>query len=161
MKRSTKKIINSMSKARGDWEWKPDKDKDVPTPIFKAKAKSKKKRRNKKKLQYVSRADNQDFYSSQQWRTLRVRVMEKYECKCMMCGRSPKAHGVVIHVDHIKPRSRYPSLSLCFDNLQLLCEDCNIGKSNRYKTDYRPDQKSEDEAISEALDSALLASSPI
>lgn len=56
----------------------------------------------------------------------------------MACGKSTKEHGVVMHVDHIKPRSKHPELSLCFDNLQVLCEDCNIGKGNRYDEDYRP-----------------------
>jgi len=46
-------------------------------------------------------------------------------------------HGIVIHVDHIKPRSRYPELSLEIENLQVLCEDCNMGKSNVFETDWR------------------------
>lgn len=83
-----------------------------------------------------------DFYKSKEWRRLRVKVLEKYECKCMMCGRSQKEHGIVIHVDHIKPRSTHPHLQLREDNLQLLCEDCNLGKSNKYKTDWRPEEDS-------------------
>jgi len=43
-----------------------------------------------------------------------------------------------IHVDHIKPRSKFPELELVFDNLQVLCDDCNIGKSNVDSTDFRP-----------------------
>jgi 5-methylcytosine-specific restriction endonuclease McrA len=42
-----------------------------------------------------------------------------------------------MHVDHIKPKSRYPHLALKFDNLQVLCETCNIEKSNIDETDYR------------------------
>ena len=79
-----------------------------------------------------------DFYIGNEWRRLRVKVLEKYNCKCMMCGRSPKDHGIVIHVDHIKPKSLFPELKLEESNLQILCEDCNIGKSNDYITDYRP-----------------------
>ena len=56
----------------------------------------------------------------------------------MCCGRSPKEHGIVIHVDHIKPRSKYPKLELAFDNMQLLCAACNYGKSNIDNTDWRP-----------------------
>jgi len=78
------------------------------------------------------------FYKSREWRELRVAVLEKYECKCMMCGCSPKEHGIVVHVDHIKPRSTHPHLELQADNLQILCEDCNLGKSNYYITDWRP-----------------------
>ena len=42
-------------------------------------------------------------------------------------------------VDHIKPRSRYPALELTLTNLQVLCNDCNMGKSNDDETDFRPD----------------------
>jgi 5-methylcytosine-specific restriction endonuclease McrA len=91
------------------------------------------------KKQKLSTSNRNEFYSSDAWRFLRIRVLEKYECKCMMCGRSPKKHGIVIHVDHIKPRSKFPELSLEYDNLQLLCEDCNLGKSNKYETDWRPE----------------------
>lgn len=56
----------------------------------------------------------------------------------MACGRSKKEHGIVIHVDHIQPRSKRPELALCFENLQLLCADCNLGKSNTDNTDWRP-----------------------
>ena len=50
----------------------------------------------------------------------------------MVCGSTER-----IHVDHIKPRSKYPELELDINNLQVLCEDCNIGKSNIDETDWR------------------------
>lgn len=84
-----------------------------------------------------------DFYSSPEWRSLRAQVLEQYSCECMMCGRTPASHGIVIHVDHIKPISKYPKLKLDKSNLQLLCEDCNLGKSNKYETDWRPNDKTE------------------
>ena len=37
----------------------------------------------------------------------------------------------MLEVDHIKPRSTHPELALDFDNLQVLCHDCNQGKGNR------------------------------
>jgi len=80
-----------------------------------------------------------DFYSSDEWRSLRYRVLRKYSGECMCCGRSKKKHNVIIHVDHIKPRSRFPHLELSFENLQILCEDCNLGKSNTDCVDWRPD----------------------
>lgn len=43
----------------------------------------------------------------------------------------------VIQVDHIKPRSKYPELSLDIDNLQILCKACNKEKLNYHSTDYR------------------------
>lgn len=93
--------------------------------------------RKKRKLRKVARKPGDEFYISEEWRQLRYRVLKNNEGKCMACGRSYKEHGVVIHVDHIKPRSKYPSLQLVYENLQLLCEDCNIGKSNKDETDWR------------------------
>lgn len=78
------------------------------------------------------------FYKSAPWLALRAKVYEKYSGKCCLCGRSHRHDGVKIHADHIKPRSKYPHLELVEDNIQLLCEDCNLGKSNRYSTDWRP-----------------------
>lgn len=130
-------ILNSVSVKDG-WSWKPD---NFDIPKIKRKRKNGgDKGSNRAKRIKLSKKVNDEFYSSREWRSLRLRVLEKYECKCMMCGRSPKDHGIVIHVDHIKPRSKYPELSLVFENLQLLCEDCNLGKSNKYETDWRPNK---------------------
>jgi len=131
-------LINAFSVDYGGWEWKP-KPQDVPRPKVASSIGGKNQGIRQAKRDKVSRTPDKEFYISPEWRTLRVRVLSKYDCKCMMCGRSPKDYGIVIHVDHIKPRSKYPDLALCFENLQLLCEDCNIGKSNKYETDYRPD----------------------
>ena len=69
------------------------------------------------------------FYHSREWRELRWKVLTAGDGKCVMCGRGKK-DGIILHVDHIKPRSKYPHLELEFSNLQVLCEDCNLGKSN-------------------------------
>lgn len=76
------------------------------------------------------------FYSSREWRALRVKVLVEQGRKCCLCGRTPK-DGIILHVDHIKPRSKYPELELKKSNLQILCEDCNMGKSNKYEEDWR------------------------
>lgn len=76
------------------------------------------------------------FYASDEWRALRYKALELNGGACQCCGRTRK-HGVVLHVDHIKPRSLYPELQLALDNLQILCEDCNLGKSNKFATDWR------------------------
>lgn len=101
------------------------------------KPRSKKARRNLRKAKLV---ENQKtgFYWSDEWRTCRMKTLRKYGYSCMACGRSPKIHRIVIHVDHIKPRSKYPALELDQDNLQVLCEDCNLGKSNLFEDDLRP-----------------------
>ncbi len=130
-----KAIINKMATKKDDF-WKPER-KDIPDIKKKGKnSKNNGKRKARRKKLQVS--SYKTFYESREWRELRVKVLEKYECKCMMCGRSPKDHGIVIHVDHIKPRSKYPELELDFNNLQILCEDCYLGKLNKYETDWRP-----------------------
>ena len=93
----------------------------------------KKKARQIKRLR---RLEVNEFYDSSAWRELRFKALRKYEFKCMACGESPPR--TVLHVDHIKPRSKYPELELSFDNLQILCVDCNIGKNNYSEEDLRP-----------------------
>jgi 5-methylcytosine-specific restriction endonuclease McrA len=84
----------------------------------------------------IGKPEYSDFYKSDAWRKLRYEVLKKYGAICLCCG-AKAGNGVVIHVDHIKPRSRYPALELSFDNLQPLCEDCNTAKSHTDETDWR------------------------
>lgn len=77
---------------------------------------------------------SKNFFESREWRELRYFTIRHYGFKCMAC----RASNTELHVDHIKPRSRFPSLALEFDNLQVLCKDCNLGKSNKYSDDLRP-----------------------
>lgn len=76
------------------------------------------------------------FYASEQWNRLRYQAFKKYGNRCACCGASPLS-GAVMHVDHIKPRHRFPELSLDIDNLQILCEACNIAKSDKDCTSWR------------------------
>lgn len=76
------------------------------------------------------------FYQSWDWAQLRYRVLQKYGAKCMCCGITGES-GARIMVDHIKPRSKFPELELEFDNMQVLCDSCNRGKSNTDFTDWR------------------------
>lgn len=77
------------------------------------------------------------FYESEEWRNIRYKAIKKHGACCLACGRNYKEHGIVIHVDHILPRSKYPELELSLDNLQILCRDCNLGKRNTDETDWR------------------------
>ena len=52
------------------------------------------------------------------------------------CGRT-RRDGIIINVDHIKPRKTHPHLALEPSNLQVLCNECNLGKGNKFKTDWR------------------------
>jgi len=76
------------------------------------------------------------FLSSYEWRRIRMEVLKKYGARCQCCGATAK-DGVVIHVDHIKPRRLFPQLALDINNLQVLCEVCNHGKGNWDMTDWR------------------------
>lgn len=138
-KQKKKEIINPVPAKPDGWSWKPEAN-DVPKVKIKGGKLKSSRGKGKARRARITKKCDEKFYASKEWRELRVRALERYDCKCMMCGRSPKEHGIVIHVDHIKPRSKYPQLSLNFDNLQLLCADCNVGKGNRYETDWRPEE---------------------
>lgn len=56
----------------------------------------------------------------------KIKIRDNYTCKC--CGRHmPDGFGV--HIDHIIPISK-GGLSV-EENLQVLCIDCNLKKSNK------------------------------
>ena len=78
-----------------------------------------------------------DFYLSDAWLKLRYQALELHGAVCQCCGAS-RATGAVIHVDHIKPRARFPKLALVLSNLQVLCGGCNIGKGATLGRDWRP-----------------------
>ncbi|GIU21736.1 HNH endonuclease [Shewanella schlegeliana] len=77
-----------------------------------------------------------DFYSSGKWLRVRAKAFELYNNSCACCGDTP-SRGAILHVDHIKPRSQYPELALDIENLQILCEACNKGKSNLSEKKWR------------------------
>lgn len=62
---------------------------------------------------------------------LRYRILKRDSFRCVACGRSPALEpGVLLHVDHVLPWSR--GGETMEDNLQTLCADCNLGKSDRH-----------------------------
>ena len=62
------------------------------------------------------------------WR-MRFLVNRRDRFSCRACGRSPANDvGVVLHVDHVIPWSK--GGETIFENLQTLCEKCNLGKSD-------------------------------
>ncbi len=79
------------------------------------------------------------------WRRLRYDFVKfakqnnAYYCHARGCQEGP------FQVDHIKPKSLYPHLSLAWPNLQILCGSrtvggCNQTKSNTDCIDWRPDR---------------------
>lgn len=84
------------------------------------------------------------FLKSQAWRTARVKCMELNKqqfghLRCMQCGRTELQGVESWHCHHIRSRSNWPELALAQDNLTMLCDDCNMGMSNRYQDlDFTP-----------------------
>ncbi|HDO25760.1 MAG TPA: HNH endonuclease [Nitrospirae bacterium] len=60
---------------------------------------------------------------------LKFKVMRRDNFKCKLCGASPALKpGLVLHIDHIKPW--IIGGETVMNNLETLCEQCNIGKSD-------------------------------
>jgi len=85
---------------------------------------------------FKPRTPSDVFYSSTSWRELRYIALKNSNGTCTLCG-ARASDGVSLHVDHIVPRSIDARKELDLDNLQILCDDCNIGKSNRDCIDWR------------------------
>ena len=127
------------------WAWNPANAPPAQRNETARPSKVQRKRKNWRKQKRRDRllyAPGEVFYRSKAWMALRRKVLERYGYKCMRCGEV----DAVIQVDHIKPRSKHPRLSLAFSNLQVLCRLCNEWKSNLHDTDYR------DEAVSREID---------
>ncbi len=56
----------------------------------------------------------------------RFNILKKFNFTCQYCGR--KAPEVVLHIDHIFPKSKGGRFAL--DNLTVACKECNVGKSD-------------------------------
>ena len=89
----------------------------------------------KSKSPTVIKTDKQ-FYRSKGWMTVRYQALVNCGASCQCCGGTA-SDGLKIHVDHIKPRSKFPELALDLDNLQVMCECCNGGKDNWDDTNWR------------------------
>ncbi len=84
----------------------------------------------------VVKGAKESFHDSREWMALRYEVLKERGARCECCGAT-RADGVIIQVDHVKPRSLFPELALKKSNLQVLCRPCNLGKSNKDSTDWR------------------------
>ena len=62
-------------------------------------------------------------------RRRRFEILERDKFRCTYCGRSAKENGVVLHVDHIHPKSKGGSNDP--ENLPTACKDCNYGKATK------------------------------
>lgn len=60
-------------------------------------------------------------------KSIRHEVLKKYNYRCVECGVTNQTSS--LQIDHILPVSRGGTDEL--DNLQILCETCNLAKKNR------------------------------
>ena len=72
------------------------------------------------KLAAVERGDVSD--------SMRYDILNRDNYTCVICGASAR-HGARLHIDHIIPIAKGGKSTP--DNLQTLCERCNIGKSDK------------------------------
>lgn len=69
----------------------------------------------------------------------RYKAMSAAGGKCQLCGRRPSLlNEIKLHVDHIFPYSKGGTHDV--HNLQVLCNECNLGKSNKDDSDFRTEQ---------------------
>ncbi len=60
---------------------------------------------------------------------MRFLVMKRDRFRCCACGASPATDpSVVLHIDHIVPWAHGGKTEM--ENLQTLCDKCNLGKGN-------------------------------
>lgn len=81
-----------------------------------------------------------EFYVSDVWRKCRRAYLEKVGGLCERC----KARGIIRKADHVHHRERLtrknindPSISLSWENLEALCEDCH--REEHHPTRWRCD----------------------
>lgn len=87
-------------------------------------------------------SDKTAFYRSWEWRTARMVAIKRHGRRCESCGATPgdltsSGDPVRIVVDHIKPLGKRWDLRLDQNNLQVLCDECNMGKGAWDETDWR------------------------
>jgi 5-methylcytosine-specific restriction endonuclease McrA len=84
--------------------------------------------RMSKKLfrRYGDKVAKKRIDSGMAWLALRFSILERDGFTCQYCGQSPLKHGIVLHVDHITPRSKGGDNSRT--NLIASCHICNLGK---------------------------------
>jgi hypothetical protein len=79
-----------------------------------------------------------EFYASWQWKEARYAALKRHGRRCGCCGWTPGMPGEnFLVVDHIKPLRTHPQLALDPKNHQVLCNDCNMGKSYKHSDDFR------------------------
>jgi hypothetical protein len=77
---------------------------------------------------------SRSVYASQQWRSLRLAILDRDGHRCQINGPKCKQHAT--HVDHIIPVS---AGGAPYDpaNLRAACAACNVGRANQRAENWR------------------------
>lgn len=78
---------------------------------------------------YLEKKATKEYQRQKMTLSLRYDVMKRDNFHCVLCGRS-EADGVTLHVDHIMPVAKGGKTEMT--NLRTLCNECNMGKSDKY-----------------------------
>lgn len=63
-------------------------------------------------------------------KSLRFEILKRDNYKCRICGNSPSVNPeIILHIDHIIPVKK--GGRTVYSNLQTLCSECNLGKSDK------------------------------
>lgn len=84
------------------------------------------------KIFQVNQENKNAFYASREWQLLRSWVFANFNNVCFSCFSSE-----ALEVDHIKPITHRPGLSLRHTNVQILCRNCNGLKSNKTSRKFK------------------------
>lgn len=102
-------------------------------------------------LGYISRSEKppQSLKNKYNQPSIKESLREESNSKCMYCESNIK-HITPEHIEHIKPKAKYPELTYEWDNLGLACPVCNMNKSDLYDaacTFINPYHESPDEFL--------------
>lgn len=76
-------------------------------------------------IQLISDSEIKKFYNSKEWKELRNNAYKQLTHFCPICGTEEK-----LVVDHINPVRFFWEQRLDIDNLQILCDECNLEKGS-------------------------------
>lgn len=70
--------------------------------------------------------DNHFRWAGGSWLSIRKQVLVLQDYTCQVCGLKDTE---IMQVNHKLPKSKYPELAKCLDNLETLCPNCHARKS--------------------------------
>lgn len=87
-------------------------------------------------LGYIERGEtpSQSLKNKYNHSSIKESLREESNSKCMYCESGIK-HITPEHIEHIKPKSKFPELAYEWDNLGLSCPVCNMNKSDLFDTE--------------------------